>query len=162
MDWSFVLVFFLTYLQQTRILQYCAPKLNTLVWGQRRSQNTLDARGQHRHTTFVRTSVQNAEATKGVWGHTLPGIVELPRSILRLLLGHTVASIESGALKPSLRYEPVRSVESLYYFRQTCIHWDQRSIKIPFWGCKYGYIVQLDSQYLYAFLEPDLWLILHQ
>ena len=58
-------------------------------------------------------------------GHTLPenfGIVELPRLILRLLLGYTVASIESEALRTSLHYEPVCSVESLYYFQQTRIH----------------------------------------
>ena len=36
---------------------------------------------------FVRTSMQNAEATRGVWGHALPEKFELPRSIL----GHTIA-----------------------------------------------------------------------
>ena len=33
-----------------------------------RSQDIADARAQHGHTTFVRTSVRGAEAFRGVWG----------------------------------------------------------------------------------------------
>ena len=33
--------------------------------------------------TFVRTSTRSAEAYRGVWGHSPPGILQPPRSVLR-------------------------------------------------------------------------------
>ena len=58
------------------------------------SQNTVHARARHGHTTFVRSSVQNAKAFWGGAGGMLSqkifGSVELPRLILRLLLSHKV------------------------------------------------------------------------
>ena len=47
-----------------------------------RSQDIAVARAQ-RHTTFVRTSVQSAEAYRGVWGHPPTRISQPPRSVLR-------------------------------------------------------------------------------
>ena len=58
------------------------------------SQNTVHARARHGHTMFVRSSVQNAKAFGGAGGMLSQknfGSVELPRSILRLLLSHKVA-----------------------------------------------------------------------
>ena len=40
-----------------------------LATGHRRSQDTANAEAQYGHTRFVRTLVQNAEATRGVWEH---------------------------------------------------------------------------------------------
>ena len=39
---------------------------------QRYSQNTTNARAQHGHTSFAKTSMLNAEATREVWGHAPP------------------------------------------------------------------------------------------
>ena len=52
--------------------------LNSVQW---RSQDIADARAQHGHTTFVRTSARSAEAFSGVWGHPPPenlGILQPP------------------------------------------------------------------------------------
>ena len=46
-----------------------------------RSQNIADARAQHRHTTFVRTSARSAEAFRGVC--TRRKVSQPPRSVLR-------------------------------------------------------------------------------
>ena len=39
---------------------------------QRHSQNKANARAQHGHTMFARTSVHNAEVTRGSWRHAPP------------------------------------------------------------------------------------------
>ena len=48
-------------------LNICAPNKQC-----HHTQNTADARAQHGHTTFARTSVENAEATRGVREHASP------------------------------------------------------------------------------------------
>ena len=51
-----------------RLLQWCG-------------QDIADARAQHGHTIFVRTSTQSAEALKKIWGHSPSenlGIYSLP------------------------------------------------------------------------------------
>ena len=45
------------------MVSYFCKNLAGVTW-QRRSQNTADAEAQHGHSMFVRTSVQNAEATE--------------------------------------------------------------------------------------------------
>ena len=43
-------------------------RLISTITSQWRSQDIANARAQHGHTTFVRTSVRGAEAFRGVWG----------------------------------------------------------------------------------------------
>ena len=71
-------------------------KQHVLVGGEQwRSQDIAVARAQHGHTTFVRTSAQNAEAYRGARGHPPPenlGILQPLRSVLR---PYTVAKCKS-------------------------------------------------------------------
>ena len=58
------------------------------------TQNTADARALHGHTTFVRTSMQNAEATRWVWGHAPADIFGASQVISEAILGHIVTLIQ--------------------------------------------------------------------
>ena len=66
--------------------------LNSVQW---RSQDIADARAQHGHTTFVRTSAQSVEAFRGVWGHPPPKKFRNFTASQLVLRPYTVAKCKS-------------------------------------------------------------------
>ena len=72
------------------VLQYWPPK----YFCQWRSQDIADARAQHGHTTFVRTSVRGAEAFRGVWGLLPQKILEF-YSLPGRFWGYTIVQYKS-------------------------------------------------------------------
>ena len=92
-------------------------KLVCSIWYiQWRSQDAADARAQHGHTTFVRSSMQNAEESRGVWGHAPPenlGIFLAFQVGSEAILGHTVA-LNQVHFPPCIRCGCVCDVKSLH------------------------------------------------